>query len=303
MKKYNLSTICKTANKLRKQGYSLAQSFVIAWAMAKGQETKVSGTSKFNRQTALEHLTKYQPEEVKFTLVREPENQFDKNAVAVMVSVNGSAAYKIGYIPAVTAPIVSTMLIFKIKNDDIAKINENESFSFPKYTTQIMNLANQNAQGTRNTVVGQLSDLFPEYLKGTSSASLDNWKKWYISKYPNALKDATLKILSQIENLKQALLLITEDMIEKWVEDLVINKTYDGMYIQKAIISTIASNENKAWRLATKEEECKGIDGYIGDEPVSIKPDTYQHMGHLNEQIAVKIITYSKKKDCIIVSY
>jgi hypothetical protein len=30
---------------------------------------------------------------------------------------------------------------------------------FPKYTTQIMNLANQNAQGTRPRVVGQMSEL------------------------------------------------------------------------------------------------------------------------------------------------
>jgi len=71
MKKFNLSAICRTANKLRKQGYSLSQSFVLAWAMAKGQETKVSGTSKLNRQTALERLMKYQPNEVKFTLVAE----------------------------------------------------------------------------------------------------------------------------------------------------------------------------------------------------------------------------------------
>lgn len=110
MAKYNLSAICKAANELHKQGYSRTQSFIIAWAMAKGQETKVSGTSKLNRQTALEHLMQYQAEEVEFQLVAEPENQYDKNAVAVMVSVNHSKAYKIGYIPAVAAPIVSTIL-------------------------------------------------------------------------------------------------------------------------------------------------------------------------------------------------
>jgi len=31
--------------------------------------------------------------------------------------------------------------------------------SFPKYTTQIINIANQNAQGTRPKVVGQMSEL------------------------------------------------------------------------------------------------------------------------------------------------
>jgi len=37
----------------------------------------------------------------------------------------------------------------KITQDIVGKIVE-----FPKYTTQIMNLANQNAQGTRPKVVG-----------------------------------------------------------------------------------------------------------------------------------------------------
>ena len=34
--------------------------------------------------------------------------------------------------------------------------------AFPKYTTQLMNLANQTAQGTRPKVVGQMSELFPQ---------------------------------------------------------------------------------------------------------------------------------------------
>ena len=45
--------------------------------------------------------------------------------------------------------------------------------------------------------------------------------------------------------------------------------------------------------------ESKGIDGYIGKEPVSIKPITYKTKNMLNEQINVKIIFYDKKKDGI----
>jgi hypothetical protein len=36
---------------------------------------------------------------------------------------------------------------------------------FPKYTTQIMNTANQNAQGARPLVVGQMSEIIEEYNK------------------------------------------------------------------------------------------------------------------------------------------
>ena len=104
------SAICTTANKLKARGYTLSQAFVIAWAMAKGQETKVNGTTFGNRQKAIERLAMYTPEQVHFALTRENDNQYDKNAVAVMVSVSGSAPYKIGYVPAVTAPLVAAIL-------------------------------------------------------------------------------------------------------------------------------------------------------------------------------------------------
>jgi tRNA/tmRNA/rRNA uracil-C5-methylase (TrmA/RlmC/RlmD family) len=35
---------------------------------------------------------------------------------------------------------------------------------FPKYTTQIMNTANQNVQGTRPPVIGQMSEIIEEYI-------------------------------------------------------------------------------------------------------------------------------------------
>ena len=51
----------------------------------------------------------------------------------------------------------------KIPNTEIKNLLEGESFNFPKYSTQILNLANQNAQGTRSSVVGQMSELIQEF--------------------------------------------------------------------------------------------------------------------------------------------
>lgn len=83
-------------------------------------------------------------------------------------------------------------------------------------------------------------------------------------------------------------------MIQKWVEDLIITKTYNGLYIQKAILSKIAKIKQKDFRLAKTEEEAIGIDGYIDKVPYSIKPDTYKTMSRLSESIEVKIIYYTK---------
>ena len=55
---------------------------------------------------------------------------------------------------------------FKLKNEEIVKELVGEQIHFPKYTTQIINLANQNAQGTRPRVVGQMSELIKQFTKG-----------------------------------------------------------------------------------------------------------------------------------------
>ena len=190
-----------------------------------------------------------------------------------------------------------------IKNEELLELNESSTPQFPKYTSQLINLANQNAQGTRPKVVGQLSELFQEYQKNTDEISIDTWKKWYLSKYPKAIEDATNRIYEQIQNLKNAITLIDRNMIQKWVEDLIITKTYNGLYIQKAILSKIAKIKQKDFRLAKTEEEAIGIDGYIDNVPYSIKTDTYKTMSRLSESIEVKIIYYTKTKSGIEIEF
>ena len=190
-----------------------------------------------------------------------------------------------------------------IKNEELLELNESSTPQFPKYTSQLINLANQNAQGTRPKVVGQLSELFQEYQKNTDEISIDTWKKWYLSKYPKAIEYATNRIYEQIQNLKNAITLIDRNMIQKWVEDLIITKTYNGLYIQKAILSKIAKIKQRDFRLAKTEEEAIGIDGYIDNVPYSIKPDTYKTMSRLSESIEVKIIYYTKTKSGIEIEF
>ena len=103
--------------------------------------------------------------------------------------------------------------------------------------------------------------------------------------------------------MKDAIELIDKQMVRDWVEDLVITKTFTGLYFQEIILNKIAEIKNVSYRLATPEEESKGIDGFIGDEPVSVKPSTYDTKRMLSEKIPVKIIFYEKMKDGIKVNY
>ncbi len=191
------------------------------------------------------------------------------------------------------------MKIIKLTNEEIRKALEIPSPSFLKYVTQIINLANQNAQGTRPRVVGQLSDLIQEF----SGKTVKEWEKWYLQKYPDAIKNAKEKILEMVKNIKDAINKIDENMVTEWVKDLVIVKTFLGLKFQEAILKKVSDIKGLDYRLSDNVAESKGIDGYIGDIPVSIKPNTYQIKKSLMENIVVKIIYYNKVKDGIEVDY
>lgn len=185
---------------------------------------------------------------------------------------------------------------YTIKSQDILAYNESKAVTFPKYTSQLINWANQNAQGTRAKIVGQMSDLFPEFMSSSDSITIEDWKDWYLQKHPGAIENATERIYEQVKNLQEAIKLIDKDMVRDWVKDLVINKTYNGLYVQKAILVSLSQKLNKEYRLAIPEEESVGIDGYVGETPYSIKPDTYKTMNRLSESINVKMIFYTKTK-------
>jgi len=183
----------------------------------------------------------------------------------------------------------------KIKNEEVTQLLDAEVVSFPKYATQLINLANQNAQGTRPEVVGQMSELIKEF-KGKK---LEEWGKWYLNKYPEAIEKAKTKILQMMGNLKEVIPLIDAQMIEAWVKDLVIVKTFVGLKFQEAIMKRVAATMGKGYRMSDPEDEAKGIDGYIGEIPISIKPQTYESKQMLPEIIGVHIIYYDKVKDGI----
>jgi hypothetical protein len=73
-----------------------------------------------------------------------------------------------------------------------------------------------------------------------------------------------------------------------------------GLRFQEAILKELSSRLGKKYRLAKPEEESKGIDGFIDNIPVSVKPETYKLERDLKEKIKAPIIYYRKEKDCII---
>ncbi len=187
----------------------------------------------------------------------------------------------------------------KIKYDEIQDIVVGEVPVYPKYATQILNLANQNAQGTRPKVVGQMSDLIQEF----DGEKVEEWIDWYEKRYPDAREKAADRVEDMIEKLKESIDKIDREMIETWVKDLVLYKTFIGLKFQEAILKKVADLKGTTYSLAGKVDESQGIDGYIGFIPVSIKPITYRSKSSLAEDIKVEIIYYEKKKDGITIYF
>jgi len=85
----------------------------------------------------------------------------------------------------------------KMRNEEVLQLLDADAVLFPKYATQLINLANQNAQGTRPDVVGQMSELIKEF----RGRNLEEWEKWSLSNHPDAIEKAKTKIMQMIENL------------------------------------------------------------------------------------------------------
>lgn len=189
----------------------------------------------------------------------------------------------------------------RITNAQVAKLSNASNYSFPKYTTRLINDAGQISQATRPKYVGQMSELIQEF----DGRTLEEWIDWYNEREPNTIDEATEKIYATILKLKEAIALIDKDMVRNWVKDLIYTKTFCGLKVQQAVIAFIASDLGKEgqWRLANKAEEAKGIDGYIGDKPVQVKASTYKSERQLKEVIDAPIVYYEKKENGFTIEY
>lgn len=177
-------------------------------------------------------------------------------------------------------------------------IKENK---FSLYFSPFVNLLNSITNSTRPKKVGQLSTLFQDFLynfenkNGSKIPSLNEWIEYYNS-IPNVLKDtnskteltgnqaieeATKNIYSLFLKFQEYLFdKITIDNIRKWVEDLIYQKTYNGMMLEGPVASFCAkkileiknkkSFKKEFLRKSNPSEESKGIDYIYYDGEIKL---------------------------------
>ena len=104
--------VCIVANELKKLGYSLSQAFKKAWTQVKNTiKVRAAGTTFENRQERLQFLKQFHLNDLNVTLEREPDNDFDSNAIKIVIHIKPiSRRTVIGYIPKELARELSKVI-------------------------------------------------------------------------------------------------------------------------------------------------------------------------------------------------
>lgn len=185
----------------------------------------------------------------------------------------------------------------RISEDEREELVADIDPEFPKYTTQLMNTANQNSQGTRPRVVGQMNELIEEYKEEYPNGDYEDWKRFYLEKHDGEerIEQATDKVLEMVVAMRDAAQEIDREMVNRWVRDLVLYKTYTGLgRIEEAVLKALSEEYDLPYELGDAADESRGIDGYLGGQPVSIKPETYKQKSRLQEKIDAPIVYYEE---------
>lgn len=203
----------------------------------------------------------------------------------------------------------------KTKTEETEETEESDK-KFKKYVRQFINLVSSTKKGTVPSKVGQLSEQFRDYLKTLTineEPTIKGWRDYY---YKNPIKNNKSTEEKELDKTKksnplgeQAILeasheifrflndqykpnidSINEEDVKKWVEDLVIEKTFKGFILDEEVakisileLSKLDKNiinddqlkksKNK-WihlRAADKTEDAEKIDFFYEYDSTQIK--------------------------------
>lgn len=180
-----------------------------------------------------------------------------------------------------------------------AKENINVNLDLPKYTSYILNEIVRNSKANYSNVVGQMSELAPQNFDKTQK----EWEEWYLERYPDAIDNATDKAYDMLLKHKEAMNSIDRDLVKKYITDLVLVKSRKGLIAQEMVLDYLSKKYNTTYRLATPEEESQGIDGYVGDKPIQVKPHTYLDKPRLKEEFPCDVVFYKDTKTYLYVYF
>lgn len=192
------------------------------------------------------------------------------------------------------------ILVIKLTATDFKSVVKRDRSSFPLYTKPILNIATQNSKATQVKNVGSMKEQWTSFLE-SGGRSVEDWERWY---YDNGgeqkLQKATDKLFEMLNKMPLDHKIFTRELAQEYILDLVINKTHYGMSGEYHAVLAAAQYFGMKYRFSTAEEESQGIDAWIGDYPVQVKPHDSVTMHHVRNGADTEktlVITYEAKKD------
>ena len=192
--------------------------------------------------------------------------------------------------------------MIKLTNKDFVGIVQKDRYVFPTYTKPILNIATQNSQATRVKVVGSMKEQFSEFLKQPGDKGLKAWEEYYLNHCDGMRKihDASERLWEMLEKMHLDHDVFNLSLAQKYIEELVFNKTHFGMSGEYYSVLAVAKYFQMPHRFSTAEEESQGIDAFIGEYPAQVKPHDSVKMHHVRNHADVDktlVITYQEKKN------
>lgn len=191
--------------------------------------------------------------------------------------------------------------MIKISAKSFQAVTQRNRCEFPLYSKPILNIATQNSKATQVKIVGSMKDQWMQFM-ATRGRSVIDWETWYMANGGQTKIDrATDKLYEMLSKMPVDHAVFTRDLANLYILDLVINKTHYGMSGEYHAVLAAAAHFNLPHRFSNAEEESQGIDAWIGDHPVQVKPHDSVKMHHVYNHADANrtlVITYESKKDC-----
>lgn len=188
--------------------------------------------------------------------------------------------------------------MIKLTAKHYVNIVESTRREWPKYSTQLLNLASQNCKATSPKNVGSVKELWLAMRKNGIPGTLQNWINYYNTVYgQDRLIEAGSKIHLMLK--KMNITGITLEMCIDYAMEVVYNKTHMGLGGEEMAIEAVAKFFKLSFKFSSREEESIGIDGWIGNKPVQVKPHNSAFKSHVHnhpDTDKILLITYEEKK-------
>ena len=192
--------------------------------------------------------------------------------------------------------------MIKLTNKDFQPVVLRDRYEFPLYAKPILNIATQNSQATRVKIVGSMKEQFTDFLKQSGEKGVKDWENFYNDHCDglNKIEQSANKVWEMLSKMPVDHSVFTLDLCRMYIEDLAYNKTHFGMSGEYYSVLASAKYFDLPHRFSNAEEEAQGIDAFIGDYPVQVKPHDSVKMHHVRNHADVDttlVITYEEKKN------